>query len=126
VGFWMGKFWTKIFEDSSLLWIGMLELVTRTNIFLTRQKWGLIQYLVPYVYFMFQLDSLCFKSFNLIHYVSTICINWSFPSVLMFSHRLNWTRVQVSTCLSTYANRLQRVTKLIERTKLKLKINIKD
>jgi hypothetical protein len=106
VGFWMGKFWTKIFEDSSLLWIGMLELVTRTNIFFTRQKWGLIQYLVPYVYFRFHLGPLCFKCFNLVFYVyfrvhfghfrhmwQTVCIRR-----VTRGHLDTWKCVQLKQC----------------------------
>jgi hypothetical protein len=36
---------------------------------------GLIQYLVPYVYFRFQLGPLCFKNFNLVSYV---CFRFQF------------------------------------------------
>jgi hypothetical protein len=45
---------------------------------------GLIQYLNSYVYFRFQLGLLYFKIFNLVPYVSSVCISWSFPLVLIF------------------------------------------
>jgi hypothetical protein len=47
-------------------------------------------HLVFYVYFKFQFGSLHLKSIILILYVSTVCINWSFLSVLYWDP-ITWT-----------------------------------
>jgi hypothetical protein len=56
------------------------------------------------------------KSINLIHYVSTICISWSFPSILSMWQTIyicRQTRGHMDTCI----NETVLMTKLTEMTK---------
>jgi hypothetical protein len=50
------------------------------------------------VYFRFQFGPLYLKRFNLVSYVSTVCISWSFSLVLLL------TLFQLDTCPSVHVS----------------------